>query len=45
MKGKEVAVEGYWNYRDELAIEDGLIVKGERIVIPRYIQSRPRAGA
>ena len=24
----------YWNYRDEFSIEDGLIVKGERIVIP-----------
>ena len=24
----------YWNYRDELSIEDGIIVKGERIVIP-----------
>ena len=24
----------YWNYPDELSIEDGLIVKGERIVIP-----------
>ena len=24
----------YWNYRDELSIEDGLIVKGESIVIP-----------
>ena len=24
----------YWNCRDELSIEDGLIVKGERIVIP-----------
>ena len=23
----------YWNYRDELSIEDGHIVKGERIVI------------
>ena len=29
------AVQGYWNYRDELAIEDGLIVNGERIIIPR----------
>ena len=29
------AVQGYWNYRDELAIEDGLLVKGERIIIPR----------
>ena len=24
----------YWNHRDELSIEDGLIVKGKRIVIP-----------
>ena len=24
----------YWNYHDELSIEDGLIVKGKRIVIP-----------
>jgi transposase InsO family protein len=24
----------YWNYRDELAVENGIIVKGERTVIP-----------
>ena len=24
----------YWNFREELTIEDGLILKGERIVIP-----------
>ena len=34
-KEAPTAVHGYWNYRDELTIEDGLIVKGERIVIPR----------
>jgi transposase InsO family protein len=25
---------GYWNYRDEMGVEDGLILKGTRIVIP-----------
>ena len=34
-KEAPTAVHGYWNYRDELAIEDGLIVKCECIVIPR----------
>lgn len=24
----------YWNYRDELAVVDGLVLKGERIVVP-----------
>ena len=27
----------YWNYRDELSVEDCLIVKGERIVIPASV--------
>ena len=27
----------YWNYRDELAVEDGLILKGTRVVIPRSL--------
>ena len=36
-KEAPTAVHGYWNYRDELAIEKGLIliIKGECIVIPR----------
>ena len=34
-KEAPAAVQEYWNYRDELAIEDGLIVKGERNVMPR----------
>ena len=26
----------YWNYRDELSILDGLVLKGMRIVIPDH---------
>ena len=29
------SLHGYWNYRDELAVEDGLILKGTRIVVPK----------
>ncbi len=25
----------YWTFRDELAVEDGLVVKGDRVVIPK----------
>ena len=28
----------YWNYRDELALEDGIILKGTRIVIPENLR-------
>ena len=28
----------YWNYRDELTVADGLILKGTRIVIPESLQ-------
>ncbi|KAK3731887.1 hypothetical protein QZH41_008989 [Actinostola sp. cb2023] len=28
----------YWNYRDELTVTDGLILKGTRIVIPKALQ-------
>ena len=28
----------YWNYRDELTIADGLVLKGTRIVIPESLQ-------
>lgn len=28
-------VQHYWNYREELAIEDGLIFKAQHLVIPR----------
>ncbi|KAL5010856.1 hypothetical protein ScPMuIL_013161 [Solemya velum] len=29
----------YWSYRDELSIQNGIIVKGERVVIPTSMQS------
>ena len=32
-------LHGYWNYRDELTVYDGLILKGTRIVIPKSLQS------
>ena len=32
-------LHGYWNYRDELTVSDGLILKGTRIVIPKSLQS------
>ena len=28
----------YWNYRDELTVSNGLILKGSRIVIPKSLQ-------
>ena len=28
----------YWNYRDELSILDGLVLKGTRIIIPKQCQ-------
>ena len=31
---KRQAVQHYWNYREELAIEDGLIFKAHRLAIP-----------
>ena len=27
-------IRSYWSYRDELSMEDGLIFKGERVIIP-----------
>ena len=30
----------YWNFRDELSIDNGIVTKGTRIVIPRKICSR-----
>ena len=30
----------FWNYREELAVFDGLIMKGQKLVIPRSMRSR-----
>ena len=29
----------YWSYRNELSVEDGVILKGERVLIPRSMQA------
>ena len=31
-------LHAYWNYRDELTVSNGLILKGTRIVIPKSLQ-------
>ena len=35
-------LRSFWNYRDELSILDGLILKGTRIVIPNDVRKLPR---
>ena len=32
-------LHAYWNYRDELTVADGIILKGTRILIPKRLQS------
>jgi len=32
------ALLAYWNYRDELTVADGMILKGTRIIIPESLQ-------
>lgn len=31
-------LHAYWNYRDELTVADGIILKGTRIIIPKRLQ-------
>ena len=31
-------LHAYWNYRDELTVADGLILKGTRIIIPNAVR-------
>ena len=37
---KEVpeAIRSFWSFRDELSVEDGIILKGDRVVIPKSLQ-------
>ena len=30
----------YWNYRDELTIEDGILMKGQKIIIPTLLKQQ-----
>lgn len=39
IKSVPTDLRGYWNYRDELSIEDGVILKGERVLIPECLRS------
>ena len=29
----------FWNYRDELCVEDGMLIKGSRIIVPETLQA------
>jgi hypothetical protein len=33
-----IAVRPYWNYRDEIVNHDGILLKGERIIIPEVMR-------
>ena len=35
-----ILVKPYWSYRDELTVEDGILMKGMRIIIPQTLQSQ-----
>ena len=37
-KGLPPSLRPYWSCRDELAVEDGLVLKGERVVIPQRMR-------
>ncbi|XP_014676064.1 PREDICTED: uncharacterized protein LOC106816031 [Priapulus caudatus] len=32
------AIHEYWNYRDEISIYDGILVKGDRVIVPKKMQ-------
>lgn len=32
-------VQDFWNYRDEISIHDGILLKGDRVIIPKQMQS------
>ena len=33
-------IRSFWSYRDELSVEDGIVLKGNRVVIPKTLQQR-----
>ena len=33
-----ISVRGYWMFRDEITVRDGLIFKGNRVIIPKQLQ-------
>ena len=38
MKEMPTQLRQFWSYRDKLSVENGMLLKGERIVIPRSMQ-------
>ena len=34
----ELAKE-YWNYKEELSVEDGLLFKSDRVIVPRAMRA------
>ena len=32
------AIRSYWSCRDELSVDDGLVIKGDRIIIPEAMR-------
>ena len=32
-------VKEYWNYRDEIAVQDGVLYKGDRVIVPTTMRS------
>ena len=33
-----VTTAPFWNYRDEISISDGILFKGERVIVPKSMQ-------
>ena len=33
-----ISARGYWTFRDEITLHDGLIFKGNRVIIPKQLQ-------
>ena len=38
MKDLPTAIRSFWSFRDELSIEDGIILKGDQVIIPSQLQ-------
>ncbi|XP_037799859.1 uncharacterized protein LOC119594848 [Penaeus monodon] len=38
MKDLPRMLQQYWSFRDELSVEDGLVIKGSRVIIPASMQ-------
>ena len=39
IKELPTSIRSYWSFRDELSVEDGILLKGTRVIIPESMQS------